>query len=214
MNIKNYIQWSVVLLLLSHSLSTAQAVEDTINIYLVKENWHTGLMIPVNEFTIEHIPIIKNFNTYQFVDIGWGDEDFYQAPDFDLYLAAKAILVPSPSVIRIDGYIFPIERIIQWRDFAVQFKMTKEMFLNMAAFINSSFEYDSDNNVIGLNTESSNSTIFYKSIHKYHLLRTCNTWAAESFKAAGFDVDTFGLITAEQLFSKLGRHGMILKEIK
>ncbi len=197
------------------SAEFAQANErDSISVYLVKENWHTGLMIPVNDFTKKTLPVLSHFDDFQYVDIGWGDAQFYQSPGFNIFLALNAILPPTPSVIRIDGYKFPIERVIQWREFAIRFILTKDMFLRMADFINQSFQYNADNEVIISSKEESNSIIYFKSVHYYYFARTCNTWAAEAIQSAGIGIDTFGLVTAKQLYYKLGRFGKILKKFE
>jgi uncharacterized protein (TIGR02117 family) len=187
---------------------------DSVTIYLAKDNWHTGIIIPVNNFVTENLPVIKQFESYKYVDIGWGDEDFYQSPDFDLYLAAKAILIPSSSVIRIGGYSFPIEQIIEWRDYAIEFVLSKDHFLQMLMFIKNSFTFNENGEYITLNNEKYSSVLFFKSIHKYHALMTCNTWAAEALNSAKITVDSFGLVTAEQLYSKLKSKGEVRKKIK
>lgn len=195
-----------------YSVEFAQVSErDSISIYLVKANWHTGLMIPVNDFTKKILPVLSYFDGFEYVDIGWGDAEFYQSPGFNICLAVNAILVPTPSVIRIDGYKFPIERVIEWREFAIQFILTKEMFLRMAGFINQSFKYDDYKEVIISSRDKEKPIIFFKSVHYYFFMRTCNTWAAEAIQSTGVEIDTFGLVTAGQLYFKLSRFGKILK---
>lgn len=196
-----------------YSVKFAQVFErDSINIYLVKVNWHTGLMIPVNDFTKKILPVLSYFDGFKYVDIGWGDAEFYQSPGFNICLAVNAILVPTPTVIRIDGYKFPIERVIEWREFAIQFVLTKERFLRMADFINQSFKYDDYKEVIISLRDKEKPIIFFKSVHYYFFMRTCNTWAAEAIQSTGVEIDTFGLVTAGQLYSKLSRFGKILKK--
>ena len=198
-----------------YSVEFAQVSErDSISIYLVKANWHTGLMIPVNDFTKKILPVLSYFEGFEYVDIGWGDAEFYQSPGFNICLAAYAILLPTPSVIRIDGYKFPIERVIEWREFAIQFVLTKDRFLRMADFINQSFKYNDHKEVIISSRDKEKPIIFFKSVHYYFFMRTCNTWAAEAIQSTGFEIDTFGLVTAGQLYSKLSRFGKILKKYK
>jgi hypothetical protein len=194
------------------SAEYAQVSErDSISIYLVKANWHTGLMIPVNDFTKKILPVLSYFEGFEYVDIGWGDAEFYQSPGFNICLAAYAILLPTPSVIRIDGYKFPIERVVEWREFAIQFVLTKDSFLKMADFINQSFKYDDYKKVIISSRDKERPIIFFKSVHYYFFMRTCNTWAAEAIQSTGVEIDTFGLVTAGQLYFKLSRFGKILK---
>lgn len=184
---------------------------DTIDVFLVKENWHTGIMFRIDDYTSGLLPALKYFKDYQFIDIGWGDADFYQTPGFDLFLAVKAILIPTPTVMRFDGYKFPIEKIIEWREFALKFELPKERFLKLINFISDHLIIDQNGDIVISKHESNSPVYFFKSKGEYHLFRTCNTWAAQALKSTGIDVDTFGLITASQLYSNFAGFAKVLK---
>jgi hypothetical protein len=47
------------------------------------------------------------------------------------------------------------------------------------------------------------SNTFFLAQGKYSVFRTCNTWAALAFKEIDFDISTFFLVTANQLFRRL-----------
>lgn len=211
----NIICWITCILTCFASSNFSQDINpDSIKIYLVKEGWHTGLMIPVNDFTKQTLPVINYFDGFEYVDIGWGDEDFYQTPGFDLYLAAKAILIPTPSVIRIDGYKFKIEKVIEWREFAIMFTLSIDQYLKLCEFINRSFQYSKKNEIIISLKDDKKPIIFFKSVHSYCYIKTCNTWAADALHSAGYNFDTFGLVTSSQLYSKLKKFGEVLKSLE
>jgi hypothetical protein len=196
-------------------LLSAQINEpDTINVYLVKENWHTGIMFSIDEFTIQSLPVLKYFEGYEYIDIGWGDADFYQIPDFDLFLAAKAILIPTPTVMRFDGYKFPIEKIIEWREFALKFELPKARFLLLLNYINEHLLFDENGYPLISKHDEDSPVYFFKSRGEYHLFRTCNTWAAEALRTTGIDISTFGLVTAGQLYSKFAKYAEIKKRFE
>lgn len=207
----NRIRIAQIFMLLTFTVSFGNNHNDSVSIYLAKDNWHTGIIIPVDNLVIENLPVIKKFESYKYVDIGWGDEDFYQSLGFDLYLAAKAILVPSSSVIRIGGYNLSIDRIIEWRDYMIEFVISKEQLIRMLFFINNSFALDDNGEYITSNYVEYSSVIFFKSIHKYHAFMTCNTWAAETINSSGIGIDSFGIVTADQLYSKLAKKGKVIK---
>ncbi len=221
-NIK--LQFSTLLLLLillpsnrsfAQDSLEVQATNDTrdeVTFYLIKSYWHTGLIFSVDSTLLEHIDALRNFDDKKFVDIGWGDEDFYQNPsDFDLYLASKAILIPTNSVIRIAGYLTPIESIIRWSDFCIKFKFTKIQFQKLCNFINTAFERNDEGNLIITSKTASGGIAYYKSIYKYHLLNTCNTWVANALKFAGLDISPSNVIRANELFFEVKDFGEVLK---
>ncbi len=198
----------------SFTSQSVQQKEKMITLHLINYSWHTGLIIPVNDFTIKHIPVINYFKDYDYVDIGWGDEEFYQHPDFDLYLGAKAIIYPTPSVIRIEGYHLEIDFIIDLSEFAIRFDLTEGNFIKLSEFINQSFSSQEPAGYKITSKQKNGKIVFYASSLKYHLFNTCNTWAAKALKSAGFNVEPTGIITDDQLFEKIKKHGIVVKSDK
>lgn len=188
-------------------------VEDNYrSIYIAKISWHVGLLIKINNDSVTIIDGLSNFKNFNYADIGWGDEDFYKSnSDFDFYLAAKAIFLPSSSVLRIQGYNNSLEEIKQRRDYVIEIRLKNSQFNDLCTFINKSFSKD-DNNNLSLSEERYGGIIkFYNSVKKYHLGYTCNTWIADALKSAGFDIDPDDVITAEELFFEISKFGKILK---
>jgi hypothetical protein len=184
---------------------------DSVKIYIIKDEWHTAFLFEMNDSLINQIPALEDFKNFNFVDIGWGDEEFFQNPSDDIYLAAKAILYPTPSVTRIAGIISKFESILRWVDYCVELNVSKVQFVKLCQFINESFEKDENKNLIITSKRPSGAVIFFKSKLEYHLFNTCNTWIGEGLVFIGFDIDTGGLITAEQLLDELIEVGKVLK---
>jgi acyl carrier protein len=184
---------------------------DSIKFYIIKDEWHTAFLFEINDSLIKQIPALEDFNNFNFVDIGWGDEEFFQNPNDDIYLGAKAILYPTPSVVRIAGMITKLASILRWVDYCVEVNVSNVQFHKLCQFINGSFEKDENKNLIKTSKRPSGAVIFYKSNLKYHLFNTCNTWIGEGLESIGFDIDTGGLITADQLLEELIEVGTVLK---
>ncbi|MCF8355678.1 MAG: DUF2459 domain-containing protein [Melioribacteraceae bacterium] len=181
-------------------------------VIIAKVSWHTGIILKVDEQLLNNLSAAEDFLDYKFIDIGWGDADFYQnEEDFDLLLAAKAILVPSNSVIRMRGYRDDLDYILSHREYAFSFDMRDEEFDSLYKFINDSFTLDSLNKPVIVSKKFGGIVKFYESIHKYHLGNTCNTWVADALTAAGKNVDSSWIITAEDLYYELIKTGKLIK---
>ncbi len=160
------------------------ASAQNMTIYVVKYSWHTGLFIPVNEETMEHIPVLKQFSNYKIVDIGWGDQGFYQSEsEFDLELALKALFTPTKSVVRIIGSLQKPEDIKLWSDFFFEFEITESSFTKFASFINQTL---SDSLAQPLSEKAGGIIKFYSSDLNYSLLYTCNTWGGRMPRQSGY----------------------------
>jgi len=192
-------------------LENSEERSDSINVYLVKYNWHVGILISIDSISKSCFPFITEKTEGKFIDIGWGDEEFYQNEETDYALAAKAILWPTSSVVRTGVYYNNIESISQYSDYCVKFSLNQEQFGDVVQFINDSFDTIGTGGLVIVSEKSNGRVIFYKSVHSYHLFYTCNTWVAEALNSAGFDIDPDDVITANELFYEVSDFGQILK---
>ena len=183
------------------------------NIYLIKSYWHVGIVIEIDSASVAGIPVLKRFSKYNFVDIGWGDEDFFQDSEIDYYNAAKAILFPTKSVIKITAHLSDLAGIIRWSDFCIKLKLTDDQYSGLLEYIDNSFLIE-DDEYIFISSFAEGAIVFYKSGLSYHLFNTCNTWVAEALETAGCGISKSGIITAEDLFVEVKTIGEVLKEEK
>ncbi len=201
-------------ILLSAIFSFFQAKSSN-TIYIAKNDWHVGIILKVDDLLISRVDDIDNFKYYDYVDIGWGDADFYQSSeDFDLFLASKAILFPTPSVIRIQGYSAAVHQIFNYRDYAFELELNDLQYQKLCTFINESFERDSANTLIETSQKYNGVVKFYSSIHKYHLFNTCNTWIGEALEFSGLDINSSNITTAEHLYEELLSIGKVIKYLE
>lgn len=179
-------------------------------IYLIKSYWHVGIVIEIDSASVAGIPMLSRFKDYKYVDVGWGDEDFFQNSTIDYYDAAKAILFPTRSVIKITGHRSDIASIINWSDFCIKINITDDQFSGLLKFIDDSFLIEDDEYVF-ISSFAGGAIVFYKSVHDYHLFNTCNTWVVDALETAGCGVSKSGIITAEDLFVEVKTIGDVLK---
>jgi len=187
---------------------------DKYTVYIINNNLHTGLVIPAKIEMSQKITALKYFHSFSYIDIGWGEEKFYQEPKDNFCMGARAILLPNTSVIRIEGYSSFTDDIIGWSDYTVMLNLSKDQYTKLIMFIENSFRKDEGNELIITKQKHSGSIIFFKSVYKYHLFNTCNTWIAEALEASGLDVSPFFVISASQLYNEIKDKGKILKPLK
>ena len=168
--------------------------------YIMQESWHTGFIIRTSDVPDSLWPQIKQFNNRNFIDVGWGDEDFYQHPGISIYLALRAAVIPTSSALRVSPFNTHPE--IHFAQYANLFKITatQEQFYSLINYIADSFTLDEDNNLT-----PSSSNRFFKSNLKYHLFRTCNTWVARGLRDSGYGVRWRCVLTRRQLARQLSR---------
>ena len=198
----------------TESLINPNSQSDIHSIYIVNNYMHTGIIIPVENESIHVISSLKYFRDYNFIDIGWGEEKFYQDPNNNICMGARAILLPNTSVIRIEGCSAAMENFILWSDFTVRLSLTTEQYMKLLDFIGKSFIKGSDDESVITSSRHSGEIIFFKSVYRYHLFNTCNTWVAKALQKAGLDVSPTFIITARQFYNKIKDQGTVIKPLK
>lgn len=143
------------------------------------------------------------------IDIGWGDEEFYQYPDFDWELAFKALFYPTPSTLRVEGISISRELYFDLSEIVVRILVTDSQFKEILKYIDATFYRDEHGEKI-LTKRAAGQIIFYAANEKYHLFNTCNTWLARCLNNAGLDIKTDVILT-EQLFNEAAKIGEVIK---
>lgn len=174
-------------------------------IYIIEYRWHTGITFNRNE-AIPYLPALyKDFRNAEYLEIGWGDLDFYTADRGTFPLALKAVLWPTKSTLRVAGYnkhpslIFGESR-------TTEIILSEQGFINIIKYINNSFALDSDSMKIKINKETDGPVQFYLSREKYHGFKTCNVWTAKAVRSTGFPITPFFALTSKNLVKQIQRN--------
>ncbi len=190
------------------SESTIPSIQN--KIYIVKQRWHTGIVLQRSLVDSTIWKEINHFKNFRYIDVGWGDEAFYQYPGFDLELAVKALFYPTPSTLRVEGFNLSIEQYADISDIVVELPISSEKLKDIYMYISSTYARNSNADVIIQIERYSGNIKFYKAKGEYHIFNTCNTWVAEALNKAGFDIPD-DVILAEQLFNEVQNFGKVLK---
>ena len=184
--------------------------EEIHKIYFIKQNWHTAIVFSTRELDSQLFREYDLFSEFGLIDIGWGDEEFYQYPGFDSGLAFKALFYATPSTLRVEGISLTKKEYFELSEIVIELNVSDEQFKNICAFINKTFYINDAGETSILNKKAGDKIIFYKSNGSYHLFNTCNTWLARGLRESGIEIEDNILLT-EQLFNELARIGTVIK---
>ncbi|PKP49309.1 MAG: DUF2459 domain-containing protein [Bacteroidetes bacterium HGW-Bacteroidetes-11] len=175
---------------------------ESIEFFVLQAGWHTGIVLRTKDVSPEDWPEVVNYLRYTFVDIGWGDEHFYQDEEDSPALAVRAALFPTSSVIHIVPFNVHPLKLYGGETFLKRIEATPTEFSSLCRIISSGFERDEKGNLIESNIYKA-STNYFKAKGKYHIFNTCNTWVVRCLKEAGYNVNPNGVITQHQLIKAL-----------
>ncbi len=180
---------------------TGQQREQQHTIHIVQYSWHTGIVLETDEVPEAIFPEIAQYKKQTYIDISWGDERYYQHPNPGISIGAAAVLWPTSGVIRLDAFSMAPENYFRSARI-MKIRLTEKRFHQLCRFVSTSFVRDKNEKIIP-STMFGESSMFFLSTQKYTLFRTCNTWVALALKDSGFDISSFFLVTANQLFRRL-----------
>jgi len=194
-----------------NELHPVNNIDSAKTIFLVNHGWHAGIVLKRTDILDLLWPESKGFPNTRYLEVGWGDKDYYQSPNPHLGIAIKAVLWPTSSVLHIVGFdeavtsYFPLSEIIEVR-------LSSDSFERMILYIAASHYLEPDSISKPIAKGLYGNSQFYLSGETYHLFKTCNVWTAEVFQAAGYPISPTFIITVEGLMSQVRSFGTVIRK--
>jgi uncharacterized protein (TIGR02117 family) len=172
--------------------------------YVVNHGLHTGLAIARPDLLQVLPALAEAFGDGDFIEFGWGDQDFYRAPKATLGLALRALFGSTATVlhaVRIDGD--PRRRFATSE--VIEVRVTEDGYRRLLAFVAGTFTHSARGSLVVLGPGLYGESRFYQAEGSYSLSYTCNTWVAEALAASSCPVSPATVITAGNVMSQLRR---------
>ncbi len=162
---------------------------------VIREGWHTGLIVPESELTGALGPLRKRFAPAPFVVIGWGQRGYYMARDPGL-LTGLAALFPSASVIHVRPWRpKPSVRPPRHRTWL---RLPAGGWRGLRAFLGQAFAWRRHGHPRALGAHGRRG-LFFASTETYDAFHTCNTWTMQALHAARLPAASTGVLFASQV---------------
>jgi uncharacterized protein (TIGR02117 family) len=163
------------------------AANDGATIYVVSHGWHTGIVVRKADVAPGAWPETDDFAQAEYLEVGWGDRDYYQARDPGFLDAVAAAFVPKPGVLHIVGFRGDVRRTFPASDI-VALRISPQGLAQLVAQVRASYERDPSGQAIVLGPGLYGDSRFYGSAERFHLFHTCNVWTAAVLRAAGLPI--------------------------
>lgn len=173
------------------------------SVVVVSSNgWHTGIAIPRGAIGEVDIPELADFPDAAWFEFGWGDAEYYPAPDPTLGMALKAGLLPTAAVIHVIGMPAPPEATFPTMEH-VAVPIDPDGLQRLVGYLDATFERHGAVRASPSAPGEYSFSAFYPATGSFHLFNTCNTWVARGLAAAGLPVDSTGVVRAEELMTRV-----------
>jgi uncharacterized protein (TIGR02117 family) len=173
-----------------------------VTIAVLDHGWHTAIVVRRADVDRALWPAVDDFPASTFVEVAWGDRDFYMATPASAWLAIKAAFLGDGSVLHVVGFDEPVAATFAGRE-VVELRVARRGFDAMTRFVAAEYQRDAEGRPRRLQRGLYGTSWFYAARSRYHLFNTCNTWVARALREAGLPVSPAGTITAGGLVRQL-----------
>lgn len=173
-------------------------------LYVVNHGWHTGIVIRRGDIPPDVWPEHRQAPPGEYLEVGWGEREFYQSRDPGLWLALRAALWPSPSVLHLVGFNGPVAQRFPYSEI-IAIDVAPEAVARLAQYISDAYERDADGTIKRMGHGLYGDSRFFAANSNFHLLKTCNVWTGRALNVAG--CKTGSGITAGSVMSAASQCG-------
>ena len=173
-------------------------------IYVVNHGWHTGLVVRRGDIPEGLWPEQRQAPPGEYLEIGWGEREFYQTRNPSLLQALGAALWPSPGVLHLVGFNGPVSERFPYSE-VIALHVDGAAMARLTHYISDAYERDAAGGVKRMGQGLYGDSRFFAGRENFHLFRTCNVWTARALRLAGCPVGAG--ITAENVMKSAARCG-------
>ena len=194
----------------SKTASPARPDEPGKTVYLASHGWHAGIVVRRADIPDGVWPEHRDLPDSVYLEVGWGDSDYYRTPDPHWGITFKAGLLPTASVLHIVGFsssvpaYFPSSEIIEIR-------LSDTGFAELCHYIAASYFKDPAGHSAALGPGLYGSSRFYRSHETYHLFNNCNAWTDRALQTAGCPLKPAPVFTVENLMARARACGKVIQ---
>jgi uncharacterized protein (TIGR02117 family) len=172
------------------------------SVFIVHDAWHAAIVIKKADLTTGMLPELRDFPTAEYLEFSWGDRDYFPAPDGGFGMALKAAFWSSGSILHVVGFNETVEAAYPTANI-LKIHLPEKAFQGLVKFISDTFSRPHSPAPAEARPGLFANGKFYAAEGKFSLLRTCNTWVAEAFTAAGLPISPRYAITAGNLSNQM-----------
>ena len=183
------------------------------SIYLASHGWHAGIVVKRADIPAGVWPEHNEFPDAEYLEVGWGDKDYYMTPDPHFGITLKAGLLPTDSVLHVVGFSGSVTRYFSLSD-VTRIDLSYEGFARLCHYISSSYARDEAGKAQRLGRGLYGKSQFYLSEETYHAFNTCNVWTARGLRNAGCPLVPAATLTVEELMTEVASFGAVIQVVQ
>lgn len=177
-------------------------------VYLVAHDKHSGIAVRRADIPAGLWPESRDFPQAEYLEVGWGDRDYYYGRNQGLWGTLRAGLWSNPSVLHVAGVRGPLAENFPASEL-IELTLPRDGFERLVRYIHDAYDRAGAPAAAPLGPGLYGDSRFYPAWEPFNLLRTCNVWTARGLRGAGLPVRDS--ITKEGLMSQAREIGKVIQ---
>jgi uncharacterized protein (TIGR02117 family) len=179
----------------------AEACRSLKTLHIVGHGKHTGVVVKRADLVTLLPALAGDIGRDGYVEIGWGEERYYQAGTGTVSLALRAAFWPNTSVLQLVAFQGPPGSHFTQAE-VVELRFDDAGYAAALAAIAATFARGLDGEPVRLGPALYGEGRFYRAEGTFYLFNNCNNWVAKTIEAAGFPASVLPTLTAGQLLAR------------
>ncbi len=170
------------------------------SVYVIKRAQHTGIAVAAADWPNRDWSVLRDFPNSTYLEFGWGDARFYQAPveQESLWLGVRAALFSTASVIHVIGFDRPATDALL-ADEVIEVRVSAEGLRKLAQSIEQEFA-QSDPAATGVSLNATpKPNKFYSAKRRFFFPRMCNWWTARRLEEGSCPIAAWSVVSANRI---------------
>jgi uncharacterized protein (TIGR02117 family) len=159
------------------------------DVWVVSHGWHTRVAVRRADVDPAIWPESGDFGDATYLEVGWGDRDFYPEPRPSLWDAIDPVIRATPAALHVGAFDAPPHEFFAAQP-VVRLAVPAAGIDRLARFIGDHHVRDAAGNAMRIGPGYYVRSAFYLAKGRYHALTyNSNSWAASALRAAGAPMD-------------------------
>jgi uncharacterized protein (TIGR02117 family) len=194
----------------SPSAEHAPDIAASPSIYLVSHGWHVGLVLRRDDVPATAWPQKDVLGPFRYLEVGWGDGDYYPARRGTIALALRAAVGSRWSVLQVVGFdgdvpaTFPRSKILR-------VDVSYAGVAAVADYIRRTYLEERADQPLIVAPAQYGFGFFFAAQGHYSVRNNSNTWVARALRIAGCPIDVEPAMTAGAVLHQAVRFATIVR---
>lgn len=161
---------------------------------------HMGVIVD-SASVQEHWPELKQLDQEaDFFEFGMGEDPFFREKNHSLIGGMKAMLIPTPSLVRVHPFKGTVSQYYKEKNVAV-FEKADQQVKDLLHWVKN----DLKNGLKTIDVDNKKNYRFYARKGEYHFFANCNHWVADAFEQLSITIGWSEKLWSSRMFDALSK---------